>query len=305
MENEAGQLIKFDDFYNMLSDQVRSDAYKQAIEKVVKEGDVVLDLGAGTGILGLFALLAGASKVYMVEKSDSIELAKAVVAQNGFTDKVVFINKNSIDATIDEKVDVIISETLGNFGLDENTLEFIIDARDRFLKPNGKLIPENISLKLTPVESKANFDKLEFWKNISGVDFSPAYHIFSKKMMVTNIREEEYLAKPVEFAHIDFYEIDKPAIFNKSFHAIDKKGTIYGFAGWFEVMLVEGITISTSPTAPSTHWKQAFFPITAPIHVIEKDLLEISMMIGALEDNSDNTAIKYEYRCTQRTRNYS
>ncbi|MGL1887132.1 MAG: 50S ribosomal protein L11 methyltransferase [Reichenbachiella sp.] len=299
------QLIKFDDFYGMLSDKVRTDAYKSAIEATVKPGDIVIDLGAGTGILGIMALQAGAATVYMIEKSDAIELAKAVVHQNGFSDQVVFINNSSLEATINEKADVIISETLGNFGLDENTLEFIIDARDRFLKPNGKLIPENISLKLTPVESKSNFDKLEFWKDIHGIDFSPAYHIFSSKMMVTDIKPEEYLAIPIEFAHIDFYDIDKPIIFNKTYHAINREGSILGFAGWFEATLIDGVKISTSPEDLPTHWKQAFFPIQEAIPVVEKDLLEISMIIGALEDQSDNTSIKYEYRCTQRTRTTS
>jgi len=302
MHTKNTQLIKFDDFYEMLSDEIRLDAYQKAIEKTVKQGDVVIDLGAGTGILGIMALKAGASKVYMIENSDAIELAKAVVAHNGFSDQVVFMNQSSLDANIEEKADVIVSETLGNFGIDENTLTFIIDGRNRFLKAGGKMIPESINMMLTPVESKANFEKLEFWKNIHGVDFTPAYHIFSGKMMVTLIDPEEYLAKPISFAHIDFYNIDERTIFNKTYHAINKAGTIYGFAGWFEVTLIDGVKISTSPSDPATHWKQAFFPINKPIKVIGKDLLEISMMVGASESELDSTFIKYEYRCSQRTR---
>ncbi len=302
MHTKSNQLIKFDDFYEMLSDDIRLDAYQKAIEKTVKQGDVVIDLGAGTGILGIMALKAGASKVYMIENSDAIDLAKAVVAHNGFSDQVIFMNQSSLDANIEEKADVIVSETLGNFGIDENTLTFSIDARNRFLKAGGRMIPERIDMMLTPVESKANFEKLAFWKNIHGIDFTPAYHIFSGKMMVALINPEEYLAKPIPFAHIDFYTISQPTIFNKTYHAINKAGTIYGFAGWFEVTLIDGVTISTSPLAPATHWKQAFFPINEAIKVIEKDLLEISMMVGASEGELDSTFIKYEYRCTQRTR---
>ncbi len=44
----------------MLDDQIRMAAYKNAIQEVVKPGMVVLDLGTGTGILGLWALQAGA-----------------------------------------------------------------------------------------------------------------------------------------------------------------------------------------------------------------------------------------------------
>jgi len=300
--NTSQQLIKFDDFYSMLSDDVRMDSYHKAINTVVKKGDVVVDLGAGTGILGLFALKAGASKVYMIEKSDAIELAKVVVEQNGYSDKVVFINKSSLEASIDEIADVLVSETLGNFGLDENTLNFVIDARNRFLKPNGKMIPENISLKLTAVESKLNFEKLEFWKNIKGFDFTPAYHIFSGKLMVADIVPDEILSTAIEFAHIDFYSVNEPTIYKKTYHAINKEGVIYGFAGWFETYLTEKIIISTSPFDKPTHWKQAFFPIENPISVVKKDLLEISMLIGTTEEQTDKTAITYEYRCTQRSR---
>lgn len=302
VSQENKQLIKFDDFYEMLSDNVRMTAYRDAINNVVKQGDVVIDLGAGTGILGIFAVKAGASKVYMIEKSNALDLAKQIVLTNGYSDKVVFINKSSLEAYIDEKVDVIVSETLGSFGLDENTLEFIIDARDRFLKPEGKLIPENISLKLTPVESKIDFEKLEFWKNIQGIDFSPAYNIFSSKMMVVDINPNEMLAETIEFAHIDFYSVTEKVVFNRSYHAINRMGTIYGFAGWFETILVDDIKFSTSPLAEATHWKQAFFPIKEPINVVQKDLLEISMIIGANEEQIDNTYISYEYRCTQRSR---
>lgn len=49
------------DFHQlMLDDQIRMAAYKNAIQEVVKPGMVVLDLGTGTGILGLWALQAGA-----------------------------------------------------------------------------------------------------------------------------------------------------------------------------------------------------------------------------------------------------
>lgn len=55
----------------MIMDTARTDAYKLAIENVPGglKGKTVVDFGCGSGVLSLFALKAGAEKVWCVEKS--------------------------------------------------------------------------------------------------------------------------------------------------------------------------------------------------------------------------------------------
>jgi len=100
------QFANFDDYYMMMSDPVRLQAYRTAIRKVVKPGDVVLDLGAGVGFLSFLALQAGASKVYAVEQRDAIKLAREVALLNCFDNRVEFIPKNSKDVELKEKVPI-------------------------------------------------------------------------------------------------------------------------------------------------------------------------------------------------------
>ena len=123
---------------SLLSDRQRTEGYRRAIFATVKKGDVALDLGTGMGILALFACQAGARKVYAIEARDVIEIAKRACLQNGYQDRVVFLKGLSYRLDLPEKVDVLITETMGNLGLEENILGTVMDARKRFLKRDGQ-----------------------------------------------------------------------------------------------------------------------------------------------------------------------
>ncbi|MBF0446436.1 MAG: 50S ribosomal protein L11 methyltransferase, partial [Magnetococcales bacterium] len=299
MKQFRSALTQYDDYYSMMSDTIRMRAYSEAINSTVKPGDVVVDLGCGTGILSFLALKAGAKKVYAIEKSDAIELAKAIAQHNGFTDSIEFINENSKDVTLPQKADILLSETLGSFGLDENTLDFTIDARDRFLKEDARLIPQGLELFLAPATAPHCNRKIEFWRSVEGVDFSPAREIFGRKLMVETIKPRNLLTKPLSYAQVDLYTANSRTIQNKLLFKFQYPGDVHGIGGWFNLALTDTIHLTTAPGKPETHWKQAFFPILEQIQVIAGDVLELTMGIAKQEEKSDNTLIDYQYRCTQ------
>ena len=130
---------------SMICDRIRTEAFRRAIETVVHPGDVVLDVGAGTGILSMFAARAGAARVYAVERTTVAVLAQELAAANGFGQIIEVIHGDVLDVELPEPVDVIVSEWLGGFGIDEGMLAPVIAARDRWLKPNGAMIPQSVT----------------------------------------------------------------------------------------------------------------------------------------------------------------
>jgi predicted RNA methylase len=104
--------VEYSNYCQMMSDDVRMQAFHTAIKRLIKPGDVVIDLGAGTGILSIWALQAGAKKVYAIEQTGAIELAREIAHVNGYADRIEFIQDNSMNVSLPQRADAIISETL-------------------------------------------------------------------------------------------------------------------------------------------------------------------------------------------------
>lgn len=117
---------------------------------------IVLDVGAGTGILSIFAARAGAKHVYAVEYSDTAVTAREILKENGFSGKVTVIQKRvedvEVGVDIPEKVDIIISEWMGFCLLYESMLDSVLNARDRLLKLGGLMFPERARIYIAGID---------------------------------------------------------------------------------------------------------------------------------------------------------
>ena len=74
-------------FLQMIEDPVRYQAYKAALERTVRPGDVVLDLGAGTGLMTFLALAAGAGHVYAVEPNPIVNCVNDIATAGARLDR--------------------------------------------------------------------------------------------------------------------------------------------------------------------------------------------------------------------------
>ena len=230
---------------------------------------MVVDVGCGSGILSFLACRAGARHVYAIEREAVIEVAKLVAAKNGLQDRVTFFNDVSFSVELPERADVILTETMGTFGFEEGILGSLTDARDRFLKEGGRLIPHSLDLFLVPVELPKFYEHaIDFWvTGCQGLDYSPVRELTVNNFHPLKLHEGTFLSEPTHVERIVFAETKRAEVdTNVSFYAT-RRGRLHGLAGWFNAELVPGLQVSNGPGDRASHWGLAFFPIDRPVPV--------------------------------------
>lgn len=280
--------INIENHHVMLRDSIRMACYQRAIDKAVTPGSVVMDLGAGSGILSFFAARAGARHVYAIERRpDMVMVARELAKANGFEDKITFLENSShlIKAeAFDPKPDVFVSEILGNAILEENVLEFTIDARDRFLADGATMIPGSIEIMVAPFDAGPAIDK--------GLEVAELEEIygFNLEILKTVLRQKPTLklerfnplaytmmADPVCVTHLDLATITSPKFQEDFTFTATQDGFVNGFCAYFKAHLGEGNVLTNSPWAPPTHWTQMVyhFPTRRPVKAGETVAMEM------------------------------
>nr|CAH7764952.1 unnamed protein product [Callosobruchus chinensis] len=155
----------------MLQDTPRNKAYRDSINdnKDLFKDKIVLDVGAGTGFLSVLCAQAGARTVYAVEASSVYVLAEELAEENNLSGVIKVLNGRVEDIALPEKVDIIVSEWMGFYLLHEAMLNSVIEARDKFLKPDGLLFPESATLYSAPCSVPALYD---YWEDVQGVSMT-------------------------------------------------------------------------------------------------------------------------------------
>ncbi|KAK3543808.1 hypothetical protein QTP70_028104 [Hemibagrus guttatus] len=273
----------------MLSDRPRTETYRQVIVRnsAALKGKVVMDLGCGTGIISIFCgRLAQPAAVYAVEASSVAEHTEKLVKLNGCDGVVSVYNSRAEDLTLPSKVDVLVSEWMGNCLLFEFMVESVLRVRDRWLKDGGMMWPSSATLCLVPCQAHADYSqKLEFWENIYGLDFSCLQPVaqeefFSKPKFSHHLNPDDCLSTPCDVISLDMLTLnvsDLEKLRGEFRFTIESSGTLHGFTAWFSTFfhsLDEGgssLELNTGPHAELTHWKHTLFMLDGPMGVEEGD----------------------------------
>jgi len=253
---------------SMLKDSVRCEAFRNAIADTVTPGCAVLDAGAGTGILSLFAAQAGARVVYAVERTEIAELARRIVAENGFSDRVHVFRDDIESAAIPEKVDVIVSEWLGGYALDENLLPMVALARERWLKPGGKLIPQSITSLIALAYDALLQQEVDLWRSEPyDLDLSAIGAVRAQQSDIArhDLKQTEILCAPQTMWELDCATCsvaDANRLSEVRLDVIaDRDGPCNTLAAWFDAKLSDHVRLGNGPHEPDTHWGRSIFPV--------------------------------------------
>lgn len=304
----------------LLGDKIRNQAFERALKKLIVPGKTtVADIGSGTGYLSFLARKLGAAECYLYESDDIITLSKKIAEKNSIEAEAKpavghnlahchFFHKHSTQEKNPPKVDLVISETLGNFAYEENIIENMRDAR-RFLRPGGKIVPERLKNFVAPVTNPRLFNELNVWDSL-GFDFSEAKKLCMNNMYVKKIEPEDLLPNAAQqWDAIDFsqknsslrsadirWEAKDRGIGicrggrgkrrgqgeedggrGRGRRGCDVSDTIYGFALWWECELIPGVVLSTSPYTARTHWDQIYLPLVEPISIDRNESLTLKI----------------------------
>jgi protein arginine N-methyltransferase 1 len=295
----------------MLNDRLRMAAYEEAIRRAVRPGMVVLDVGTGTGILARWALEAGAARVYGIEVNGRIlEIAKSNMHRAGVADRFKPINALSYDVVLPEKVDLIISEIIGNIGDNEDCARILADARDRFLKPRGKMLPERLSIHFVPVASPAAHAQIErgVCKAVSAVQdlqqllnrlgVADPFELYYDVVLPRS----RYLGLPRQARTIDFRTDPAETAYALSLtFPATADGLLTGFKGYFIAQLTDRDLLDISGDDPkagssSDSWKHCYLPLARPLPVRAGDIIRFDLERRPVQDKASPFSCRYRWR---------
>ncbi len=271
----------------LLSDDLCQVGFKKAIEAAVRPGSVVVDLGTGSGIHTLFALQAGARKVYAIESDSILQVAREVIATNGYADKVEFLHGDSRQIELPEKADVLIS----NIGF-LYSLKCLPDACARFLKQGGIALPSAVELSMVPyTDAEFYRTQIAFWdKKIMGHDFSALKTMAVHHPHYMQLSPAGYLAKSVNFDEINLsVKGAAKRVFQHEFTA-DRSGPMHAIGGWYKFLNGGEVLVSTEPPYKLNKeiWTNFVLPLERPLEIKAGDKIscEVAMDCDLIADSS-------------------
>lgn len=255
----------------------------------------------------MFAAKAGARLVIGVDMSSIAEQAKVLVRDNNMESKIKILRERIEDVDLspwvgEDGVDIIVSEWMGYALLYESMLDSVLSARDNWLKQDGLIFPDRARMYLVGIEDgDYKEEKISFWEDIYGFDFSAMKEIALKEPLVDTVDGKQVMTKePYMLLDIDVYTVQAEDLnFSTEFSlTAARTDYVHGFLLYFDVSFTSAhipLSFSTSPLEPYTHWKQTTFYLREDLTMCENETVHGVFACKRNEENHRELDISLSY----------
>jgi len=195
-------------------------------------------------------------------------VTRPLAIENGFDDKISFLVGNSMNipsSAVNPKADLFIAEILGDGIFNENILSYTIDARERFLKPDARMLPKGLDVYIFGYESP------EQKKAFSSSDLTFITKAKSSRTESVYLKYDTFTNRMLSNTHKSIY-LDLTTITESKFIAegeleITMPGQLNGCCLYFVAHIDDNNLLSNSPWSPQISWTQQLFNIYPPLEV--------------------------------------
>ncbi|MGW1073694.1 methyltransferase domain-containing protein [Streptomyces sp. NPDC002537] len=295
----------------MLGDDLRMDAFRAAVREAVRPGATVLDLGTGTGVLAQWALEAGARRVYGIElNADVLRAACDRVAAAGHRERFRPVHGLSFDVDLPERVDVVISEIMGNLADNEGFAAILADARERFLAPGGAMLPQRVESYLVPVAAPRAHAQVRAGRPQDGGGPGPFAELLRSRgargpfdlYYDVVLPLDGHLSAPRIVRVYDLERQEPSATYQVPLvFTAQRDGVLSGFKGYFVATLSDTVALDISgdgiaERTASDSWKHCFLPIERQIRVRRGDRIALTFTRTDGSDGPFRQSYRWEGR---------
>jgi protein arginine N-methyltransferase 1 len=269
------------DYLAMLTDQVRVSAYTRAINALVTPGDRVIELGSGFGYFSVLAVRAGAAQVDAIDINPVVHLGPRVAASNGCADRIRFHHDDVFRFTPGVGADVIVGDLRGPTPFAGRSLEILIDARRRMLRPGGTMIGRRDVLYCAPARQPATFTRRVSTplEPTDAIALDPVAAVAMTTPFQCIVDPDDLLAPGSSWGEIDYTAIDSPHHRGTAGWVLDRDATMNGIAVWFEAQLGAGHGFSTAPGSGATTYSHLYLPFARPVTIPAGAALSVDLAV--------------------------
>jgi protein arginine N-methyltransferase 1 len=249
------------DYVWMIGDERRVRAYASALRDLVRPGDRVVEIGAGFGFFSVLAARAGASHVDAIETNPVVHLGRRIAAANGVADRITFHAADSTRVKLDRRADVLLADIRGPLPLAGRSLEVLMDARRRLLKPGGIVISARDTLFAAPARTPAVFAReVQAPLDRRDLDLEAIRRILFDSPMRCAIGPEDLLQQGAAWSTIEYSTLARTDHGGHAEWMFDADAAVDGLALWFETDFGNGSRFDTAPGGGVLTYNQVFLP---------------------------------------------